>query len=114
MILDTSSQLISASAYAVVEQQEGQFLATVLGWPDISVVGNSRQEVIESLNQLVQERLDQAEIVPLALKVTKSPGENPWLKFAGRFANDEQFKQVIDEVETYRQELDQTNEDGAV
>ncbi|WP_013320389.1 DUF2281 domain-containing protein [Gloeothece verrucosa] len=36
--------------------------------------------------------------------------EHPWLKFAGMYENNPLFEEVLNEIENYRQQLDQQEE----
>jgi predicted RNase H-like HicB family nuclease len=103
MIISTSLQPHSIPTYVVVETPAaGEFLATVLGWPNVQTRGSSRQEVLAKLQDLVTERLAQVELIPLALPIPDSPQHHPWLEFAGVYQHEEQFDAVMAEVEAYR------------
>lgn len=107
MIVSTSLQTHSIPTYAVIETPAaGEFLATVLGWPNVQTRGGSRQEVLAKLQALVTERLTQVELIPLALQIPDSPQGHPWLEFAGVYQQDEQFDAVMAEVAAYRASQD--------
>lgn len=92
--------------YIVVENgQEGHYTAQVLGWPETAVEGTSRQEVTTSVRRRISERLAQAEIIPVEIEPS-TPTEHPWMKFAGMFENDPLFDDVLEHIQTHRQELD--------
>lgn len=92
--------------YIVVENgQEGHYTAQVLGWPDTTVEGSSRQEVITSVRQRISARLANAEIIPVEIETSPS-AEHPWMKFAGMFEDDPMFDEVLEHIQTHQQELD--------
>jgi hypothetical protein len=89
---------------AIVEDTEkNSFTATVLGWPSCTAVGPTREEALMRLRQTLRDRLAKTEIVPLEVDV---PEDHPWMKFAGMFEDDPLFDQVVEDIETYRRELD--------
>ena len=91
--------------YVLVENgEQGNYTATVLGWPDCTAQGATRQEALARLRQALITRLAQAEIVPL--EIEHPPSGHPWLKFAGMFKDDPLFDDVLAEIEAYRRELD--------
>ncbi len=89
---------------AIVEDTEKDgFTATVLGWPSCTAAGSTREEALVRLRQNLRDRLAKTEVVPLEVDV---PGDHPWMKFAGMFKDDALFDQVVEDIETYRRELD--------
>jgi predicted RNase H-like HicB family nuclease len=91
--------------YVLVENgKQGSYTATVLGWPDCTAQGATRQEALARLRQALITRLARAEIVPLEIE-HPHPG-HPWLKFAGMFKDAPLFDDVLAEIEAYRRELD--------
>ena len=85
-------------------KKQGGYTATVLGWPDCTAQGATRQEALTRIRQVLIERLTQAEIVPLEIEAPQP--EHPWLEFAGMFKDNPVFDEVLAEIETYRRELD--------
>ncbi len=90
---------------AVVENDRGRnYRATVLGWPDCTVAGATREEALSRLREALRERLSTVEIVPLEIDLPESA--NPWVRFAGMFQDDPLFDEVVLEMEADRRELD--------
>ena len=90
---------------AVVESDRGKsYRATVLGWPDCTVAGATREEALAKLREAVRQRLTEVEIVPLEIDLPENA--NPWVRFAGMFENDPLFDEVVKEMEADRRELD--------
>ena len=91
--------------YVQVENgRRGSYTATVLGWPDCTAQGATREEALTRLRQTLTRRLAQAEIVSMELE--HPPPGHSWLKFAGMFKDNPLFDDVLAEVEAYRRELD--------
>lgn len=92
--------------YIVVENgEQGRYTARALGWPETTVQGATRQEVLTRIRQLISARLQRVEIVPMEIEAPFP--EHPWMKFAGIFQDDPLFEQVTKNIEEYRRELDQ-------
>jgi hypothetical protein len=51
-----------------------------------------------------------SEIVTLKIDITQP--EHPWMQFAGMFKDDPQFTEMLDDIEAYRQEIDQKIDRG--
>ena len=56
------------------------------------------------MGDVERERLSKVEIVPLEVDIPED--DHPWMKFAGMYENDPLFDQVMEDIETYRRELD--------
>jgi len=94
-------------------QPGGTYRATVLGWPDLSAVGDSEQTVIKRVRETLRERLAQSKIVRIEVDetVTKTTAsEHPWLPFLGMWKDDPTFDDLLARMEAYRRELDETPE----
>ncbi|MEH1788286.1 MAG: hypothetical protein V7L23_22555 [Nostoc sp.] len=72
----------------IENQADGIVKATLLGLPDCQGLGNTETEAIEKLSQSLQNRLESAKIVTLAIEVPQVV-ENPWLKIAGKYKDDQ-------------------------
>ncbi len=89
----------------LIEQKtEGKYQAMVLGWAECQTEGNSREEVITNISTVVDDRLEKAELISLAIQPPKP--EHPWMKFAGMYKNDTQFEEVVAFIEEERRQLD--------
>ena len=91
--------------YAVLESRnKDDYRATVMGLPNITATGKTRQEALSNLRQIFYHRLPQLEIVPL--EEDKEGSSHPWKQWAGIFKDDPQFDEMVAEIEAYRRELD--------
>ncbi len=90
---------------AVVENDQGRsYRATVLGWPDCTVAGATREEALAKLRAALRRRLSEVEIVPLEIDLPENT--NPWVRFAGMFQDDPLFDEIVEEMEADRRVLD--------
>jgi hypothetical protein len=92
-------------------QAENTYRATVLGWPELSVVGDSEQTVIERIKQAIRAQLLQSKIVRVEVGqaiAQSSAAEHPWLRFLGAWEDDPTFDDLAARIEAYRRELDET------
>jgi predicted RNase H-like HicB family nuclease len=72
ILLKPSDKLTDFSLTAVIEQEtEGKYQAIVLGLPECQAEGNTRDEAIANLSQLVANRLEKAELVSLEIQQPK-------------------------------------------
>ncbi|MEG4227726.1 type II toxin-antitoxin system HicB family antitoxin [Microcoleus sp. N9_B2] len=79
ILLKPSDKLTDFSLTAVIAQEtEGKYQAIVLGLPECKSEGNTREEAIANLSQLVTNRLEKAEIIFLEIQEKKP--DSPALK----------------------------------
>jgi hypothetical protein len=107
MTIDTT--LIPATSripytVSVEQQSNGQWLAQVLGWADCQAEAASREAAIVQIKQTLNDRLTQMDVVFIDLPTPQS--EDPWMKHAGMFQDEPLFDEVLEEIATYRRELD--------
>jgi predicted RNase H-like HicB family nuclease len=103
-LIKHSAQSVSKVNYSVlIEEKEGGYQATVWGLPDCQVFAPTREDAIENLNELVNTRLQNIEIITAEIK---QPSQHPWMKFAGKYKDDPQFDDMLADIEAYRRELD--------
>ncbi|MEH2086456.1 hypothetical protein [Nostoc sp.] len=91
----------------IENKPDGGVSATVLGLPDFKGSGVTKEEALEKLIQLLQER--KPEIVTLEIEPPQT--EHPWMKFAGMFKDDPQFDEMLAYIEADRRELDSQMEE---
>ncbi len=73
ILLKPSDKLTNFSLTALIEQTtDGKYQAIVLGLPECHADGNTREEAITNLNQIVTNRLKKAELISLEI-----PQPNP-------------------------------------
>ncbi len=89
----------------LIEAKENGYQATVWGLPDCQVFATTKEEAINNLHELMENRLQNVEIV---IQETEKPitSEHSWMKFAGKYKDDPQFDDMLADIEAYRRELD--------
>ena len=88
----------------LIEAKENGYQATVWGLPDCQVFATTKEEAINNLHELMENRLKNVEIV--TQEIESPTTEHPWMKFAGMFKDDPQFDDMLADIEAYRRELD--------
>jgi predicted RNase H-like HicB family nuclease len=93
-------------AYSVLIEQENEnsYKATVWGLPDCKAFGTTREQAIANARQLLVARLANAEIV--SLEIENPHFEHPWMKFAGKYKDDPQFDEMLEDINALRRERD--------
>ena len=88
----------------VLREGEGQYRATVLGWPECSASAPSRDEAIERTRQSLVDLLAKGEIVEVDVELR--PTSSSLARFAGMWADDETFDEFTAIMEANRREAD--------
>ena len=98
----------SVMTYSVLVQDRpgGGYIASVLGWPDCVVEGETRDKALTRAYAAILERLTQGEVVRLEFKVPHLEISGPSLDHFGCFRDDPTFDDFLAEVEAYRREID--------
>ncbi len=90
----------------ILRKKDDRYVARVRDWPEVVVEENTREAAISQIKTQLGEYLNNPpEIVQIDLDQTAK--ENPWLKFAGMWADDPTWGEFMAEVEAYRQEIDE-------
>jgi len=89
----------------IVEQVHGNGFRARASIPEaLSIEGPSRDAVLTQMNDLLQEKLAQVEVVRLQVAV---PGEeNPWLAVAGMWKDNPDALEAEEYARQYRQQVD--------
>jgi hypothetical protein len=88
----------------VQSNPEAGFTATVLGWPDFIVAGQTKEDALKKVKAELDRRFATGEIVSLNYEPVN--GSHPWMKFAGMWKDDPTFDDFLAEIKAYREELD--------
>lgn len=88
----------------VKKESSGTVSAVVLGLPEYRVESTDRISALASLQQLLSKSLESSEIVSLEIELNAQ--NHPWMKFAGIFQDDPYFDEMLEDIETFRQERD--------
>ncbi|MBN1658644.1 MAG: type II toxin-antitoxin system HicB family antitoxin [Anaerolineae bacterium] len=88
----------------VRRETRGRYRATVLGWPECTVVAPNREEAIERTRQCLIDLLAASEIVQLDVDVLQASSAPD--TFAGMWADDETFDEFLGMIEANRRQVD--------
>jgi hypothetical protein len=80
---------------------EGTVTASLIGWPDRTVQGNTETEAMSALRRSFTAYLREATVIPLKLDV-----ERAWLQTAGMFKDDSFADEFDAAIARYRRERD--------
>ncbi len=95
----------------LVQNQNNQFIASVLGFPDLIAEGRTRDEALARARVALEERLAQSELVMIEVAAPHlEKSLNAWLTEFGRFRDDPTFDGFMEEVETARRAEDEGQE----
>ena len=82
----------------LVREESGRgYTARVLSLPSVEVSAPTEAEAIAGAHAAIREALRGARIVEVAVAT------HPWANLAGLYEGEEQFRDVLDEVEAYRE-----------
>ncbi|VXD23632.1 conserved hypothetical protein [Planktothrix serta PCC 8927] len=108
MISKVSTEKISQSVplkfhILIDRSNETKISASFLELPNCQVEASTQEEAIEKLNDLLHNRLEKLEIIPVEIEwqAPKQP-ENPWVKFAGIFQDDPDFSEIAESLRKER------------
>ncbi len=85
-------------------KDDGLTVATVLEVPDLQTTDETKQGAIEKIRQLLKQRLAKAEIVQIETPIISVSQKNNLMKFAGIFANDPDFEDIISQIKAERED----------
>ncbi len=98
----------------VTREKNKRFKARVLLLPDIVVTGESEADVLDRVQTAITHLRASSHIVRLDVPSLPKEGADPWLRYAGFWADDPDWDAFQAEVEAFRQTIDmQTQKDLA-
>lgn len=103
-----SSSLPSSCLVEVREEPDGRFTAQLLGLADLNASAATREEALEELRSLLQERVNLGSLVCMEI-----PQQNPLLRWLGHAKDDPTFDEYLEEIRKYREEMDRQGEQGS-
>lgn len=90
----------------LIEQIDHQRFRAATGEPiSLAAEGDSREEALERLRQLAEERLADAELVVVEMPGVERP--NPWTSFAGIWKDRTDMDEFVEAIQEYRREIDE-------
>jgi len=90
----------------VQSHPENKFIASIVGIPNSTVEGSTKEEAIALATAVLETQLASGELVTIEVgKQQSQPETDPWLKHMGIFASDPTFDDFLAEVAAYRQQV---------
>lgn len=85
---------------------KNKFIASIIGIPNTTVEGDTKEEVIALAKAAIETQLASGELVTIEVGKERSQQQiDPWLKHMGIFASDPTFDDFLAEVAAYRQQV---------
>jgi predicted RNase H-like HicB family nuclease len=81
------------------------YRATAMVPTPVVAEASTRDEAVDRIRSLIQERLARAELVHLEIPV--SAESNPWLAIAGTWRDHPDVDEVVENIEAYRREVNE-------
>lgn len=101
--------------YQVLVENGNQngFVASIIGMPDCRAEGRTEEEAIAGVTTALVNRLSQSRVVTIEVETPQQlraeeaadQSDNPWLKYAGIFADDPTFDDFLEKIAEYRREV---------
>jgi predicted RNase H-like HicB family nuclease len=86
-------------------QSEKNFLASVVGMPNLTVEGRTEEEAIFKVKSALEKQLATGKFVTIEVNPEIQPNANtPQMKYAGIFANDPTFDDFMEKLAVIRKE----------
>ncbi|WP_392535232.1 type II toxin-antitoxin system HicB family antitoxin [Nostoc sp. C117] len=88
-----------------IQSQENNFVASVVGMPNVMVEANTEQEAIAKVKTALETQLATGKLVTIEVNPKELPHpEITQMKYAGIFANDPTFDDFMDKIAAIRKE----------
>lgn len=92
----------------LLQSQNNQFVASVLGFPDLIAEGRTREEALERARTALEKRLAQSELITIEVGAPQlEQSRDVWLGEFGRFRDDPTFDDFLGEVAAARREAEE-------
>ena len=91
------------------KSSEQHFVASVVGFSDAVADGTTEHEAVEKVKAAMKEQLATAKIlmVEVSTHAEEKKEIDPWIKRAGVFADDPTWDDFLEEIESYRKQVDE-------
>ena len=90
----------------LLRQAGNGYIARPLLWPDKTVHGNTEEEALDGVRELIRDLLGQTQFVKVEIELPAQPTPNPWLAKAGLFADDPTWDDFLASMAEYRRQID--------
>lgn len=90
----------------VTKKNNKRYTARVLLLPEITVTGESEETVLDKIRTAITDLRASSHIVRLDVPALDEREGDPWLKYAGMWADDPDWDVFQAEIEAFRQVMD--------
>lgn len=91
----------------LLRQIEDGYLARPVLWPDAAVHGDTEQEALDGVRDLIHDLLGRTQFVKVDVDTAGYAAKNPWLDKAGMFSEDPTWDDFLAEMADYRRQLNE-------
>jgi predicted RNase H-like HicB family nuclease len=88
---------------------ESEFMASVIGLPNVTANGMTEKEAIDKLKVILDAQFRNGKLVTIDIDIPSTVTEernDPWIDNMGIFQDDPTFDEFLAEVNSYRNEVD--------
>ncbi|NEO68903.1 hypothetical protein [Moorena sp. SIO3H5] len=90
----------------VQSQSDDKFVASVIGMPNLTVEGRTESEAILKVKSALEAQLIRGKFVTIEVNLDLQPNATtPQMRYAGIFANDPTFDDLMEKQKTNKREL---------
>lgn len=95
-------------SYSVLLQNQSPkgYRATLLAWPGVEVEAHTRKDALDQMRAAIAKLLTEGEVIELEVSDTRPIIAAPYHETFGMFRDDPTFPEFLAEVEKYRQQED--------
>ena len=93
---------------------ESEFMASVIGLPNVTANGITEKEAIDKLKVILDAQFRNGKLVTIDIDIPSKIAEgksDPWIDNIGIFQDDPTFDEFLAEVNNYRNEVDSVEDD---
>lgn len=90
----------------VTQDAQQRYTARVLSLPDIVVSGNDERDVLQQVQTAITHLHRNSHIVHLSIPMQTDKEADPWRRAAGMWAEDPDWEQFQQAIQSYRQQMD--------
>jgi predicted RNase H-like HicB family nuclease len=94
----------------VTKQHDSRYTARALVLPDVVASGTTEAEAVDHLRDTLADLQTRSRVVDIDLPIPDLEQGNPWVRFAGMWANDSDWDLFQDAVAEYRIEIDEQSQ----
>src|SRR5438046_975894 len=94
----------------VTKQHDSRYTARALVLPDVVASGTTEAEAVDQLRDALADLQTRSRVVDVELPLPDLVQSNPWMRFAGMWADDLDWDLFQDAVAEYRREIDQPSQ----